>query len=187
MHVVECSDSFVSYLQVRLNLLRPLLEEAYSHLHRTLCASTLGRKLFLLPFHRDVAVTERTVRAMQSALTYCKQVGHADVIVCSTCVALGCVQAVVGGGSTVFGPWTGWRMLWSWPKLPLPAAITPCQAGGVLLTTPEHRLSMLLKRQELWEQGKRQLCDTLGAFIEQPCFDLLDESDELLHHRLQLI
>lgn len=60
-------------LQVRLSLLRPLLEEAYSYLQRAICASTLGRKLFLLPFNRDVVVTEHTVAAMRSALRMCNQ------------------------------------------------------------------------------------------------------------------
>ena len=32
---------------MRLNLLRPLLEEAYEHMHATLCASALGVRLFV--------------------------------------------------------------------------------------------------------------------------------------------
>ena len=50
------------------------------------------------------------------------------------------------------------------------------------LTTPERRLSLLLKQQEL-QQGESELCAALGALIEQPSIDLLDESDELLSHR----
>ncbi len=60
--------------QVRLTLLPQLLEEAYAHLHSCLCASTLGRKLFVQPFHRDVQLTTGTVAVMTSALTHCKQV-----------------------------------------------------------------------------------------------------------------
>ena len=73
-------------LQVRLNLLPALLEEAYGHLHSCLCASTMGRRLFVQPFHRDVRVTGQTVAAMQSALTYCTQVGASagSVLSCST-------------------------------------------------------------------------------------------------------
>jgi hypothetical protein len=55
--------------------------------------------------------------------------------------------------------------------------------GGVLLTTPERRLSLLLKRQELWEQGQGELCSSLDAQISLPFIDLLDESDVLLSHR----
>lgn len=29
------------------------------------------------------------------------------------------------------------------------------QSRGVLLTTPEHRMSARLKRQELWQQGRK--------------------------------
>ena len=53
----------------------------------------------------------------------------------------------------------------------------------MLLTTPERRLSLLLKRQELWEQGKQELSSALDAQIALPFIDLLDESDELLTHR----
>jgi hypothetical protein len=58
------------------------------------------------------------------------------------------------------------------------------QAKGVLLTTPERRLSLLLKRQELWEQGDKELRCALDKLIDIPFIDLLDESDELLSHRL---
>lgn len=57
----------------------------------------------------------------------------------------------------------------------------------MLLTTPEYRLSMMLKRQELWQQDNLELWSALGGIVEQPYYDLLDESDELLHHKLQLI
>ena len=68
-------------LQVRLNLLSTLLDEAYGFLHRFLCASVLGRKVFTLPFSRDVDITVAGVRAMRSCLQYCQQVrrgGTAD-------------------------------------------------------------------------------------------------------------
>jgi hypothetical protein len=59
-----------------LNVLPALLEEAYAHMHACLSASLLGRKLFVLPFHRDVRVTPEVVGAMRAALEYCKQVGE---------------------------------------------------------------------------------------------------------------
>jgi hypothetical protein len=68
-------DMPAAWLQVRLNLLLPLLKEAYNHLHTCLCASVLGRKLFLQPFNRDVEVTDALLAAMRSSLNYCKQVG----------------------------------------------------------------------------------------------------------------
>lgn len=52
----------------------------------------------------------------------------------------------------------------------------------MLLTTPERRLSLHLKRQELWEQGQRELAGQMAGLAELPYVDLLDESDELLTH-----
>lgn len=60
------------------------------------------------------------------------------------------------------------------------------QAGGLLLVVPEHRLSLQLKWQELWLKGdaaSRAVCAELEALAAMPFLDLLDESDELLHHR----
>lgn len=58
----------------------------------------------------------------------------------------------------------------------------------MLLTTPERRLSLHLKCQELWQQGKTELCAALAAIEEElPYIDLLDESDELLTHRQDLL
>lgn len=56
-----------------------------------------------------------------------------------------------------------------------------------MLVAPEHRLSLMLKRHELWEQGKPDLCSLLDIIDSLPFIDILDESDELLHHRFQLI
>jgi hypothetical protein len=60
--------------QVRLNFLSRLLDEAHGHLHNTLCASELGRKLIVLPFNRDVAVSAATAREMHACLQYALQV-----------------------------------------------------------------------------------------------------------------
>lgn len=65
----------------------------------------------------------------------------------------------------------------------LPAPFLLLQSGGVLLTTPERRLSLHLKQQELWEQGQRELVAAMSQLAELPYVDLLDESDELLTHR----
>ncbi|PRW58669.1 hypothetical protein C2E21_2704 [Chlorella sorokiniana] len=118
---------------VRLTLLPALLEEAYEHLHCVLSASALRRRLFVLPFHRDVQPTAGLLGAMHAALVHCQQ------------------------------------------------------SGGVLLTTPERRLSLHLKQQELWEQGQRELVAAMSNLAALPYVDLLDESDELLTHRFQLI
>eukprot|EP01114_Cavostelium_apophysatum_P014761 TRINITY_DN3907_c0_g1_i1.p1 TRINITY_DN3907_c0_g1~~TRINITY_DN3907_c0_g1_i1.p1 ORF type:complete len:3214 (-),score=676.59 TRINITY_DN3907_c0_g1_i1:917-10525(-) len=67
--------------------------------------------------------------------------------------------------------------------------------GGIILTTPEHRLSLLLKWTEtLWDRPKilartdlnLEPKDFKGA-IDIPFVEILDESDELMHHRYQLI
>jgi hypothetical protein len=59
------------------------------------------------------------------------------------------------------------------------------QARGVLLVAPEHRLSLQHKWRELWEvEGQQGVCNELQALFGLPYWDILDESDELLHHRL---
>lgn len=49
---------------------------------------------------------------------------------------------------------------------------------------PEHRLSLGLKRQELSIiEGHEELCGGLDEVASLPYLDILDESDELMHHR----
>jgi hypothetical protein len=64
---------------VRLVFLPQLLDDAYRHLHRHLCASAvLGRRQLLrLPFHRDVQPTEANVRVLRHALQQCASSGGA--------------------------------------------------------------------------------------------------------------
>jgi hypothetical protein len=69
------------------------------------------------------------------------------------------------------------------------------QAGGLVVVAPEHRLSLRLKGQELWlrsrnsagpaaqQQQDAAVWKELQRLAGLPCLDLLDESDELLHHR----
>ncbi len=60
---------------VRLNFLPALIDEAYAHLHLVLTASSLlQRKLFTLPFHRDVKPTESNTAAVRASLHYCQTV-----------------------------------------------------------------------------------------------------------------
>jgi hypothetical protein len=66
---------------VRLVLLPQLLAEAYAYMHACLCASSLARKLFLLPFHRDVHPDRQLLSAMRSALEHCQQ--HPTSCACS--------------------------------------------------------------------------------------------------------
>lgn len=67
-----------------------------------------------------------------------------------------------------------------------------CQDRGLLLMAPEWRLSMHLKVHELWEgsrqakEGTKALPETMHALeevLQLPSVDILDESDELMHHR----
>jgi len=63
-----------------------------------------------------------------------------------------------------------------------------CRANsGFVIVAPEHRLSLELKIKEL-ELGKMSaLAAELRKVKDYPWIDVLDESDELLHHRFQLI
>eukprot|EP00798_Chlamydomonas_sp_ICE-L_P016367 gene16367-22569_t len=68
------------------------------------------------------------------------------------------------------------------------ASLKHCQkSGGILIVAREHRLSLLLKANELLAKGDAQVCSALDDLAALPYFDILDESDELLHHRYQLI
>lgn len=53
----------------------------------------------------------------------------------------------------------------------------------MLLASPEQRLSLELKWHELWEQQKVDVCSSLQRMAGNAYLDILDESDELLHHR----
>ncbi|KAG2455049.1 hypothetical protein HYH02_000874 [Chlamydomonas schloesseri] len=129
---------------VSLTCLSTLLDEAYAYLHGALCAGALGRKLFTLPFHRDVGLTPARVRRMRSSLAHC------------------------------------------------------AQERGLLLVSPEQRLSLELKWKEYLlrqrqaagagdAQQAKEVAALLTALFKVPLLNILDESDELLHHRFQLI
>eukprot|EP00899_Mesostigma_viride_P019526 jgi/Mesvir1/27575/Mv07320-RA.1 len=61
-------------------------------------------------------------------------------------------------------------------------------AGGILLVAPEHRLSLKLKRLELAARpGNEETCRLLEQLDNRSLIDILDESDELLHHRRELV
>ena len=118
---------------LRITALTSLINELFDFLHRHLCASVLQRKIFTLPFHRDVQLTEEDVKMMISSMEFCSR------------------------------------------------------SGGVLLVAPEHRLSLQLKWHELRLQGEHALCELLDQFFALPSRDCLDESDEVLRHKYQLI
>lgn len=60
-------------------------------------------------------------------------------------------------------------------------------ARGAVVIAPEHRLSLQLKWHELRLSDKSELVDSLPSLDALPYCDVLDESDEILHHRYQLI
>lgn len=72
--VICIFDQLLWISQVRLNFLNTLMGEAYSHLHNTMCASVLGRKLFTMPFHRDVDITAARAQEMHASINLCQQV-----------------------------------------------------------------------------------------------------------------
>lgn len=57
------------------------------------------------------------------------------------------------------------------------------QVGGLLVVAPEHRLSLHLKGLELLAKKDMATVRALEAIVQMPYLDVLDESDELLHHR----
>ena len=57
----------------------------------------------------------------------------------------------------------------------------------MLLVAPEQRLSLNLKWHELRAKGAALECAALSAVAQLPYLDLLDESDEVLHHRFEFL
>eukprot|EP01035_Chromulina_nebulosa_P021325 gene21325-27629_t len=118
---------------VRLHFLSPLLGEVYEYLHRHLTASVFLRKLFLVPFRRDVNLSEDDARRLYATLRRCMD------------------------------------------------------SCGAICVAPEHRLSLELKFYELLAANKHTLCALLEKNQELPYVDIIDESDVILGHKLQLI
>ena len=58
---------------------------------------------------------------------------------------------------------------------------------GALCVAPEHRLSLQLKWHEMRLSEKDELVELLPRLDKLPYCDVLDESDEILHHKYQLI
>lgn len=57
------------------------------------------------------------------------------------------------------------------------------QERGLLLVTPEHRLSLELKWHECNAQQHTEICKQLDTLSAYPYLDLIDESDEALSNR----
>eukprot|EP00035_Acanthoeca_spectabilis_P000997 m.76812 g.76812 ORF g.76812 m.76812 type:complete len:2981 (+) comp10556_c0_seq1:218-9160(+) len=63
-----------------------------------------------------------------------------------------------------------------------------CHAvGGAILAAPEGRASLHLKQHELRLDNKTDEAELLAQFESTPCCDIVDESDELLRVKFQLI
>ena len=121
---------------VRLHILKQLLSEGYSFLHRHLTNSVLCKKIMLLPFHRNVELTFQGSQILHGALKHC------------------------------------------------------IREGGTIVISPEQRLSMLLKYDELCLFGDdeaKQTSNTLEAVNKLPTYNLYDESDEILRYRYKLV
>lgn len=121
---------------VRLHFLSPLLNESYDFLHHTITASILCRRLYLLPFHRDLKLSPREAGIMLLCLKGCQK------------------------------------------------------SQGAICLVPEHRLSLHLKWHELGLSGdetSKKVRSRLESISKLPYFDIFDESDEILHHKYQLI
>lgn len=124
---------------VRVFILSEIFNEQFSYLHLTLCASILNKKIFQIPFHRQVNLNEDCVNKIYDTLKYC--------------------QAI----------------------------------GGFLVLRPEDFGSMILKKEELYVNNLIQNTQTkiiinkLQDILTLPYYDILDESDEILHYRKQIV
>lgn len=59
--------------------------------------------------------------------------------------------------------------------------------GGVLFVAPEHRLSLKLKWHELRAAKQTELCAELDILDAMKYVDVMDESDEVLRYKYQLL
>ena len=97
-------------LQVRLNLPSTLLDDGCRHMQNVLCGSVMGRKIYTMPFHRDVQLTAKDARSMAKALARCQQVrgrtcantAHASAAIVEVACRSVCTRARGGG---VDGRW----------------------------------------------------------------------------------
>jgi hypothetical protein len=60
---------------VRVHILSQLLIEAFDFFHQHLCASVLRRKVYMLPFNRDIDLTLDNAGTMLSVLNHCRRSG----------------------------------------------------------------------------------------------------------------
>ena len=68
------------------------------------------------------------------------------------------------------------------------SVINHCQMeGGAFIIEPEHRLSLELKWKTMQLENNNFANDLQKIIHESPWYNILDESDEILHHRFQLI
>ncbi len=68
-------------LLVRVHVLSQLLEEFYSFMHLNLCAGVLQRRLFVVPFCRDVHIEQPGfARVLQILLQHCQRVGGVLIV-----------------------------------------------------------------------------------------------------------
>lgn len=118
----------------RLTVLSTLFQESCDYFQKVLTASVLCRKLFVLPFQRDVDIDKEKISKMHGTIAICER------------------------------------------------------ERGFLVTSPEHRLSLHLKVKELHRNKDVTLSGAVkGLFHDFQYFDVIDEIDEVLHHRYQLI
>ena len=117
----------------RLCVLSTLLTEGCDYFHKVLSSSVLGRRLFVLPFQRDVDLDMKKIKLLHDLIHHCRQ------------------------------------------------------EGGFVAVAPEHRLSLELKVKELHLKGETNLSKELQKVVLCSWCDILDEVDEVLHHRFQLV
>jgi hypothetical protein len=65
---------------MRLYFLSAVLEEAYLYLHHSLSASLLNKKLFVMPFDRNVVLSSSNLIAIHESITSCSLVGGAIIL-----------------------------------------------------------------------------------------------------------
>jgi hypothetical protein len=175
----------------RLTFLSPLIQEAYEFLHQHMCASFHLTRFYQLPFNRDIELDEQKVTLMLRVLNQCRLSGGVIVLApehrmslrlkwfdlkCTQTQQILCHDSL----SVVF------RILVQHDSAALKAAATTCShwysvwCDVIPVNCPDQTHMSALGR-------RARVCRTILNINRLPVIDILDESDEILRHKSQLV
>ena len=150
---------------VRVHFLSQLLHEAHDYLHCCLTASVFEKLICLVPFNRDVKLTERDADILLRFVDNCR----------------------INGGLMVVAPEHRLSLLLKRHELHTLKCIPPPTASAGDRTNTGEANDVIKSYNEHWAPHESNVMRALLDVERLPYFDLFDESDEVLKHKYQLI